>query len=412
MMQTPKLHGFTLIEVLVVLAIAAILTLVSVSQLGPISDQIAFDNTYREMLLIRTGLIGDLDSTNQGFRNSFGYLGDIGTIPTTAQGLDALINQPNKVNSYALETTSRLNMGWRGPYMPTTTGVDWTMDEWNRPYVYDADASPPYFLSYGADGVAGGTGTDADIRMDLDAPKTTATVTGIINTNGTVYAGAATVTMYYPDGLGGLTSVSTDITAADKGVFSLDNIPFGVRAIKVDVPDASSPTTTIGPTIFAVDRDRDVVPSSFIDLAPGTSGSVCDNSNNVAFKSGSFLNDTVKDRIYFSISVASSIAIDSFSIQTSAGASRFLGIVLGNEHLSDSPSNPGFYGAQPGQHYVPIDVTPEISFAGNYVDSNGVSDQFWKIPASPQLNGYLDFVDTATITWVDLRLGCNVVRLQ
>jgi hypothetical protein len=55
--------------------------------------------------------------------------------------------------------------GWNGPYLKGA-GHKAILDPWKRPYVYQfiGAGSPPYALAtYGADGVPGGTGEDADI---------------------------------------------------------------------------------------------------------------------------------------------------------------------------------------------------------------------------------------------------------
>ncbi len=45
---------------------------------------------------------------------------------------------------------------------------------WNRDYVYLNEGGSPVILSYGADGVPGGEGSDADISSKVESPSATA----------------------------------------------------------------------------------------------------------------------------------------------------------------------------------------------------------------------------------------------
>jgi general secretion pathway protein G len=76
---------------------------------------------------------------------------DTGRYPTTAEGLEALVQRPADVAI------------WNGPYIK---GSNVPLDPWGHPYQYHApvDTLPPYqIVSLGSDGREGGTGTAADI---------------------------------------------------------------------------------------------------------------------------------------------------------------------------------------------------------------------------------------------------------
>ncbi len=79
------------------------------------------------------------------------YKLDVGTYPTTDQGLQALRTQPEGVAN------------WQGPYVEQ----DIAPDPWGHPYVYrfpgDHGGDEPDLISYGADGQPGGDGNNADI---------------------------------------------------------------------------------------------------------------------------------------------------------------------------------------------------------------------------------------------------------
>ena len=78
------------------------------------------------------------------------YRQDVGSYPTTEQGLQALIVQPDSA------------IGWDGPYLRK----DIPNDPWGHPYIYrfpGKNPRQPEIISYGADGKPGGEGIDADI---------------------------------------------------------------------------------------------------------------------------------------------------------------------------------------------------------------------------------------------------------
>ena len=126
-------RGFTLLELLVVLAILGLLVgLVApaaMRQLGSSKEKIARIEIER--------LATNLDM----------YKLDVGDYPTTEQGLQALIAKPSGVNR------------WSGPYVK---GEKMPEDPWGRPYVYHAPSQRPkhdYDLySLGPNGKAAGPG--------------------------------------------------------------------------------------------------------------------------------------------------------------------------------------------------------------------------------------------------------------
>lgn len=128
-------HGFTLLELMVVLAILALL--------GGLVGPKVLD--YLGKAKSRTAIvqIAELEKTLDNFKL------DVGRYPTTEEGLDALVKRPASANL------------WSGPYIKEVP-----KDPWNNPYKY---ANPGAgggveILSLGADGSAGGDGENADIR--------------------------------------------------------------------------------------------------------------------------------------------------------------------------------------------------------------------------------------------------------
>lgn len=77
------------------------------------------------------------------------YRLDVGSYPTTEQGLEALNTRPQNVEK------------WAGPYLKKAV----PLDPWGAGYVYKSpgDHGDYDLLSYGKDGQPGGTGEAADV---------------------------------------------------------------------------------------------------------------------------------------------------------------------------------------------------------------------------------------------------------
>jgi general secretion pathway protein G len=104
--------GFTLLEILVVIAILGLLiSMVApavLRQLGGAKVSVA------KQSIERLGVVLDL------------YKLDVGSYPTTDQGLQALVEKPSDVDV------------WNGPYVK---GDKVSLDPWNHPYIYREPSS-------------------------------------------------------------------------------------------------------------------------------------------------------------------------------------------------------------------------------------------------------------------------------
>lgn len=128
--------GFTLIELLVVILILAILAALIVPRLIGRTDDAKISKAKSD--------VATLESLVSQFRL------DTGSYPSTESGLNALRVQPSDVE------------GWKGPYLTK----DLPLDPWNHAYVYEypgRNGADFTVGSYGADGVEGGDGSNADI---------------------------------------------------------------------------------------------------------------------------------------------------------------------------------------------------------------------------------------------------------
>lgn len=131
--------GFTLVELLVVLVILGLV----MGLVGPRVLNYLTSSRTRAAALQVTSFKSSLDL----------FFLDVGRYPSKSEGLKALVDKPGSAD------------GWNGPYLQQAAVP---ADPWGNPYQYAVPgAKGPYrILSLGADGVAGGSGNDADISSD------------------------------------------------------------------------------------------------------------------------------------------------------------------------------------------------------------------------------------------------------
>lgn len=229
--------GFTLIEVIVILAVLSILAAVAIPMALRIFERTAEDTTREEMDNLKKALLGDLRKLQTSFRNDFGFLGDIGCLPTTALGgLDRLSTAGTYPTPFTFDSTKQAGAGWKGPYISGTPGEDFKKDQLGNDYTYtpQALATCPLtatLISNGPNGLFE-SGLNDDIVVNIVANDTTATIRGTVkNTSGTALAGVP-VELYYPSN--GTLTTSTPATTDANGNYSFSSVPFGARAVKAN----------------------------------------------------------------------------------------------------------------------------------------------------------------------------------
>ena len=130
-----KQSGFTLMELLVVLAILGLL----MSLVGPrVLNQLGGAKTKTALIQIK-----DLEQTLEMYKL------DVGRFPSSSEGLQALVTKPGTAP------------GWNGPYLK----ADVPLDPWKREYQYKypGERGELDIFTYGQNGAPGGEGEDSDV---------------------------------------------------------------------------------------------------------------------------------------------------------------------------------------------------------------------------------------------------------
>ena len=131
-------HGFTLIEILVVVVIIGILGAVIVPNLLSRPDQARITAAQTDLRQLANAL-------DMYRLDNFSY-------PSTEQGLEALVQRPS-----GFPEPKNWNPDGYVKSLPT--------DPWGSPYVYERRSSDFTIFSLGADGVEGGEGANADVNL-------------------------------------------------------------------------------------------------------------------------------------------------------------------------------------------------------------------------------------------------------
>ena len=129
-------QGFTLIELLVVLVILGLIAGLVGPQVLRYTGSAKSETAKLQIEELGAGL--DL------------FHLEVGRYPTTAEGLQALVEQPTGIS------------GWNGPYLKKKNVPD---DPWGNPYHYRSPGEQNVYdlYSYGSDNMEGGEGNDADV---------------------------------------------------------------------------------------------------------------------------------------------------------------------------------------------------------------------------------------------------------
>ncbi|MFN3466940.1 MAG: carboxypeptidase-like regulatory domain-containing protein [Candidatus Brocadiales bacterium] len=233
-------QGFTVIEIIAVIAIIGLL--------GATITPLVFQHftsrrgevTVDKLEEFKKAIIGNPFVVGDDVRSSFGYLGDMGNLPTSLQDLYIQGAQP----AYTYNTTLKVGAGWRGPYVDPSILEDLAtlgLDAYKQQLVYSTTAvsDPPgqidapivgSLTSTGPNRTQGGAVAD-DRNIYIFRSESFATVSGFVRDTLGNRLGGATVTINYPSN--GSITTSLPYVTKDDGYFTFSNIPYGNRSITV-----------------------------------------------------------------------------------------------------------------------------------------------------------------------------------
>ncbi|HHT9131949.1 MAG TPA: prepilin-type N-terminal cleavage/methylation domain-containing protein [Candidatus Tripitaka californicus] len=237
--------GFSLLEIVMVLAIMGLMAgTVTPVAFHLIGSKNAFANRD-ELQALKKAIIGDPLATQWGSEATFGYVGDIGSLPTSLQDL---YTQPGGVSSFSFDATltigtdtitPRIGSGWRGPYVAEksySSSTETLQDPYKNTYSYSTTITTDATLgaevratirSPGPNRTDDG-GTQDDLTERVLTTEVLADVAGMIKNSEGVGVPTVSVSIIYPSG-SSLTSAS--VQTDDEGRYQFSNIPIGQRAI-------------------------------------------------------------------------------------------------------------------------------------------------------------------------------------
>ena len=209
--------GYSLIELIVVVIIIGIIAGVAVRSLRGANDVGKVELTKQRLDKIANAISGDPNLVSGGNRTSYGYVGDVGSLPPN---LDALVTNPGGYST------------WRGPYVvdeltPDGTNTRFKQDGWGQALTYSAGTT-----------VSSSGGGTAIVRTI--APSSAALLlnhVGVAVTDlrhavpGTIYRDSVKFLLDVPNGTGG-TTTKIKYPASD-GFAEYDSIPIGERQLRV-----------------------------------------------------------------------------------------------------------------------------------------------------------------------------------
>lgn len=228
-----KIKGFSMLEMIIVIAIIAILA----SLITPLAvnyiTQKRYDACNDELKIIKEAIIGDSSLIEGGTRSSFGFVGDLGRLPLNLVDLTTQGTMPS------WQQSSFVWFGWRGPYISDIK------DPWGNNYYYTNNwpGGTPNFQSLnniiaviwsaGQDGISGNTD---DVSINIRAEEAFSMVSG--NTLDQCGAGAGfnSIQIHYPamSSVVATTAINTLLASPHFNIQTA--IPIGIRYITVGTP--------------------------------------------------------------------------------------------------------------------------------------------------------------------------------
>lgn len=212
-------RGFTLIEMVLVIAVIGIISAVATVKMLPSLETSRIEATKTEMQSLSFAIVGDPSVYTDGARSDFGYVGDIGALPPN---LDALVSNPGFST-------------WDGPYIKSDFGTDdYKQDAWEVDYTYfdtllrstGSGSNIDKLFAPGSSGLTSNSVSGYLLDADSEMP-------------GAVYNDSISINLIYPDGSGSIATATINPTA--NGDFTFAGIPVGNHILRVIyLPDSDT----------------------------------------------------------------------------------------------------------------------------------------------------------------------------
>lgn len=242
-----KSHGFTLIETVSALAIISLLTVGLASLSNYVLNQSQTRTTNDNLNQLRRAISGNPVIVVNEARTSFGYVGDMGKLPTNIEDLWVKDNQP----AFDFDTGKKAGAGWNGPYLElgaVEMAAAFTRDGWGNRLSYNRYQNPILRPVFGAKSLAllASLGPDLtlgnndDIAINFFESEMISRIQGYVkDTAGNMVSGVRLNVNYPVDGVLYSQPIYSDAT----GYYSISNISYGNRSITMEPKLVLAPGT-------------------------------------------------------------------------------------------------------------------------------------------------------------------------
>ena len=240
-------NGFSLIEAIFTLAIITLLSVGLVSVSAAAFNSVRRAATDDRLRALERAISGDPVIVLNEARTSFGFVGDMGTLPVTLEDLWVKGSQ----TAFSFDTAKKAGAGWTGPYLETdivetiaAAGIDaWGTDlSYDNTHFLDSDFGANALgklISFGSDGIAGG---NDDITLHFFDAEIQSRVQGYVRDDDKNGVPGVGVTVNYPQ-TGALTSQTLQTDSL--GYYFFADIPFGNRSLTIEPRLVLAPDTAI-----------------------------------------------------------------------------------------------------------------------------------------------------------------------
>lgn len=229
--------GVSALGLMVVLAILAAAATVAVPLLYDPPLLSREQLTLEKMQAIKTAIIGDPSRQPLRSRHSFGFVGDLGVLPSNLEELFLQGGYPD----FTAVLDHHIRFGWRGPYLQSALSAQGhrlaLLDAWGTPFAYTGDGINQTIESAGPDRDFPNSGDNLSLQISEDEWRTT--VTGQFFDRNRSPLNETLLSIYFPDG--SATLAETVLSPADPHAFNSETdplfsgtirkIPIGLRSV-------------------------------------------------------------------------------------------------------------------------------------------------------------------------------------